>query len=103
MCVIRSAPNTDEWFTTYRDAQAGETITLEPFGSKTYFVFGSQLLRKTGKIYKSIRLIKNIYTSEIEITCRQVYKNSSRSSKINFWKAVKTVGLLPRVEGKEDT
>tara|TARA_B100000424_G_scaffold271724_1_gene276214 strand:+ start:1895 stop:2599 length:705 start_codon:yes stop_codon:yes gene_type:complete len=71
MCVIRSAPNTDEWFTTYRDAQAGETITLEPFGSKTYFVFGS-VVKKNGQDLQKHKAYKA--TREIEITCPEFTK-----------------------------
>lgn len=71
ICVIRTAPNADEWFTTYRDAQAGDTITLEPVGTKTYFIFGS-VVQKDGQSLEKHKAYK--VTQEIEVTCPELTK-----------------------------
>lgn len=71
ICVIRTDPNADEWFTTYRDAQAGDTITLEPVGTKTYFIFGS-VVQKDGRSLEKHTAYK--VTQEIEVTCPEFTK-----------------------------
>ena len=71
ICVIRTDPNADEWFTTYRDAQAGDTITLEPVGTKTYFIFGS-VVQKDGQSLEKHKAYK--VTQEIEVTCPEFTK-----------------------------
>ena len=71
LCVLRTDPNADEWFSTYRDAQAGDTITLEPVGTKTYFIFGS-VVQKDGQNLEKHKAYK--VTREIEITCPEFTK-----------------------------
>ena len=71
LCVIKTDPNADEWFTTYRDAQAGDTITLEPVGTKTYFIFGS-VVQKDGQNLEKHKAYKA--TRETEITCPEFTK-----------------------------
>lgn len=71
LCVIRTDPNADEWFSTYRDAQAGDTITLEPVGTKTYFIFGS-VVQKDGQNLEKHKAYKA--TRGTEITCPEFTK-----------------------------
>ncbi len=72
LCVLRTDPNADEWFTTYRDVQPGDTVTLEPVGSKTYFMFGSSLVQKEEQTLELHKPYKA--TREIEITCPEFTK-----------------------------
>ena len=71
LCVLKMDPNSDEWSTTYRDAQAGDTITLEPVGTKTYFIFGS-VVQKDGQNLEKHKTYK--VTREIEVTCPEFTK-----------------------------
>tara|TARA_R100000388_G_scaffold94478_1_gene81854 strand:- start:5066 stop:5764 length:699 start_codon:yes stop_codon:yes gene_type:complete len=71
MCVLRTAPETDKWDTTYIDAQADSTVTLRPVGSKTYFVFGS-VVQKEGKTLERFKGYK--CTKPIEIKCPEFTK-----------------------------
>ena len=67
LCVLRTDPNADEWFTTYRDVQPGDTVTLEPVGTKTYVMFGSSLVQKEGQTLQLHKPYK--VTREVEVTC----------------------------------
>lgn len=71
LCVLRTAPETDKWDSTYIDAQADSTVTLRPVGSKTYFVFGS-VVQKEGKTLDRFKGYK--CTKPIEVTCPEFTK-----------------------------
>ena len=70
MCVLRTAPETNKWHSTYIDAQPESTVTLQPVGSKTYFVFGSvvQNESKTLERFKGYKCTKPTVISCPEFT-----------------------------------
>ena len=71
MCVLRMSPESERWDSGYIDVQAGGTVTLQPVGSKTYFVFGS-VVQKEGKTLERFKGYK--CTKPIEITCPEFTK-----------------------------
>ena len=71
LCVLRMSLESERWDSGYVDVQAGDTVTLRPVGSKTYFVFGS-VVQKEGKTLERFKGYK--CTKPIEITCPEFTK-----------------------------
>ncbi len=76
VCIARTDPEfsgvgEDNWDQGYIDVQAGQSVTLEPFGSKTYFLFG-KTVQKEGQDLEAFKVYK--CTRPIEVTCSEFTK-----------------------------
>ena len=70
MCILKIEAE-KKWEVLYRDAQAGDTLQLESFGTKTYFIFGNPVQKEDTKLeaYKPYKC-----TRSLEITCPEFTK-----------------------------